>query len=233
MLRLFTYQIRTNKAGGASFSQLRHYFKWKKSLHPEASSVKDEQPWITYDAIDFLKDIIKPQWKIFEYGGGGSTLFFTKRSCEVVTVEHNQEWFELLTGILAKKGVANWKGNYVLPESGNLAATPDKANPEHYSSGDLPSQRLNYKKYVSAIDSYPQEYFDVILVDGRSRPSCIKHSIPKLKKGGYLILDNSDRPYYLTFLEKQLKEEFKCILSNTGASPYSREFTRTTIWQRN
>lgn len=38
--------------------------------------------------------------------------------------------------------------------------------------------------------------FDIIIVDGRDRVKCIESSIPKLKSGGWLILDNSERTYY-------------------------------------
>ena len=38
---------------------------------------------------------------------------------------------------------------------------------------------------------------EVIVVDGRARASCMFQSISKLRPGGMLILDNSDRSYYL------------------------------------
>lgn len=39
-------------------------------------------------------------------------------------------------------------------------------------------------------------YFDICIVDGRDRAKCIKESIPKVKSGGILVLDNSEREYY-------------------------------------
>ena len=50
--------------------------------------------------------------------------------------------------------------------------------------------------YASVIDRFPDGYFGLVFVDGRSRPSCVKHSIPKIKSGGFLILDDADRNYY-------------------------------------
>lgn len=232
MLRQFLYQIKLNRDNGSDYFQLKHYFKWKNSLKEGASSVKDEQPWITYDAITFLDKHVNLNSSVFEYGGGGSTLFFTKRAREVVTAEHNKEWFELLEKMLSAKNITNWKGNYILPESGNLVSSPDPANPEHYSSADIPSKNFNYKNYASAIDVYTDEYFDFILVDGRSRPSCMQHAITKLKKGGYLLLDNSERKYYLQMMQKIIDSQFECVLGNSGASPYSNEFTQTTIWKK-
>lgn len=51
-------------------------------------------PWITYPAIEFLKRRIKPDMSVFEYGAGGSTLWWAKHVREVVSVEHDVEWFQ-------------------------------------------------------------------------------------------------------------------------------------------
>ena len=38
--------------------------------------------------------------------------------------------------------------------------------------------------------------FDIVLIDGRDRVRCAKNAISKLKSGGILIWDDSDRGYY-------------------------------------
>ena len=210
----------------------KYFFRWRKCLEPGASSVKDEQPWITFKAIDFLDSNLKSTDKVFEYGGGGSTLFFAKRVADIVTVEHNEEWFKILSETIAQKNIKGWKGNFVLPVKGDLVVPPDFANPEHYSADDVPSYGYNYKDYVSVIDAYADDYFDCVIVDGRSRPACIKHSISKIKKGGFLVLDNSDRKYYLTQTESLLADKFDKIIGDFGPSPYAQVFTHTTIWKK-
>jgi hypothetical protein len=47
-------------------------------------------------------------------------------------------------------------------------------------------------EYVQAIDVHPDHIFDLVLVDGRARTECIRHAIPKIKPGAYLMLDNSN-----------------------------------------
>lgn len=227
-LKLYLAEVKKHKPAHA----FRYFFRWKNSLLNGASSVKDEQPWITFEAIDFLKTHLKSSDKVFEYGGGGSTLFFAKRVSEVVTVEHNEEWFKILSDVISQKQIKSWKGNFVLPEKGDLFTPPDFSDPVHYSADDANSVGYNYKKYVSVIDSYSENYFDCILIDGRSRPSCLKHSLPKLKKGGYLVLDNSDRAYYLTKTAGLLEVNYKKILGGYAPSPYAEVFTHTTIWQK-
>ena len=53
----------------------------------------DPVPWLTYPAIEFLAARVKPEWRVFEYGAGSSTLWWAKRVREVVSVEHDPEWF--------------------------------------------------------------------------------------------------------------------------------------------
>lgn len=229
MIIFFLKQIYAYKSG---LSGLKYYFRWKSSMAKSASSVKDEQPWISFRSIDFLKTILNKNSRVFEYGGGGSTLFFVKSAAEVVTVEHNKEWFAILSDVVKIKSISNWQGNLILAEKGDLVAVADKANPDHFSSGDIGSFGFNYKKYVTHIDQFPDLHFDIISVDGRSRASCIKHAIPKVKVGGYLLVDNSDRDYYLTAFDEVLIREFFVVIDGFGPTPYSKDFTRTTIWKK-
>jgi hypothetical protein len=209
-----------------------YFFRWLKCLEPGASSIKGEQPWMVFRAIDFLDANLKSTDKVFEYGGGGSTLFLVKRVAEVVTVEHNEEWFNVLSEIIFRKNIQCWKGHFVLPVKGDLVNPPDFANPEHYSSDDVPSYGFNYKGYVSVIDAFPDDYFECVIVDGRSRPACLKHSVSKIKKGGFLVLDNSDREYYLSQTQILLSDKFEKIFGAFGPSPYLQLFTHTTIWRK-
>lgn len=230
---MFVFFLKQFYGTGAPVSGVKYFSRWKNSLKEGASSVRDEQPWITFPVIDKLDAILTKSSCVFEYGGGGSTLFFANRVKEVITVEHNKEWYAILTKIVKDKSIANWNGNLIEAGTGDLFPQADKANPDHYSSGDQPSKGKNYADYVKCIDKYEDNSFDLVSVDGRSRPSCIKHAIPKIKKGGYLLLDNSDRSYYLSFFKEQLKKEFTVIIDEMGPSPYSKYFTKTSIWKKN
>jgi hypothetical protein len=50
-------------------------------------------PWVTYSFIDFIKDRLNKQQTVFEYGSGSSTLFYARRVSRVVSVEHDENWF--------------------------------------------------------------------------------------------------------------------------------------------
>ena len=53
-------------------------------------------PWLTYPMIELLNERLHDGLKVFEYGGGHSTLYFGPRVAEVVTVEHDRQWYEQL-----------------------------------------------------------------------------------------------------------------------------------------
>jgi hypothetical protein len=206
-----------------------YYDTWKSSQTPGRSTMTDEVPWLTYEAIDFLNRYLNKSMHVFEFGGGGSTVYFAKNAGQVVTVEHDADWFRDMSVAIAKKGVTNWNGNLVTAEDGGSGSIAD---PDAYVSDDENFQGKNFKKYASFIDQFENESFDIIVVDGRARPSCTKHAIPKLKKGGWLIIDNSDREYYFTAFRDILEKQFEVVSNQKGPAPYCTWFTQTGIWRK-
>ncbi|SFG60151.1 FkbM family methyltransferase [Pedobacter insulae] len=51
-------------------------------------------PWVTYSFIDFIKPRLTKDLTIFEYGSGNSTLFYAKNVRKVVSVEHDEAWYQ-------------------------------------------------------------------------------------------------------------------------------------------
>ncbi len=51
-------------------------------------------PWISYPAIRFLEERLRPSMKVFEYGSGNSTLWLSERVASVRSVEHDQAWYQ-------------------------------------------------------------------------------------------------------------------------------------------
>lgn len=130
------------------------------------------------------------------------------------------------------KSSKNWTGNLILPEKHSSTLNLDPSEPFHYYTNDEAYLDSTFKSYASHIDRFPDNYFDIVLVDGRSRPSCIWHCMPKIKAGGILVIDNSNRSYYFKALNKELNTGFKLIYNSKAASPYSNFFTQTGIWRK-
>lgn len=53
-------------------------------------------PWLTYPAIRFLAPRIRSDFAVFEFGAGGSTLWWAERVARVVAVEHNPVWLDVV-----------------------------------------------------------------------------------------------------------------------------------------
>jgi hypothetical protein len=51
-------------------------------------------PWVTYSFIDFIKERIKKEHIVFEFGSGNSTYFYAKYAKKVVSIEHDESWFK-------------------------------------------------------------------------------------------------------------------------------------------
>ncbi len=206
--------------------------RWIESFKGGRNSIEDEIPWINLIALEYLQNNLRPGYKVFEYGGGGSTLFFCKNVAEVVTVEHHKDWFEILTKKIREKGYNNWKGFFVEPELITDGRDRSKENPEDFVSGDISLSGFSFEKYVKTIDVFPNDYFDVVLVDGRARPSCIKQSISHVKKNGIVVIDNTERDYYLSYLKSLGLNSFK--IENDFYAPvnFTPDFTKTTILRK-
>lgn len=49
-------------------------------------------PWITLPATDFLDNLDLTGCRVFEFGGGASTAYFSRRGCQVAGVEMDVDW---------------------------------------------------------------------------------------------------------------------------------------------
>lgn len=67
---------------------------WFRSFHENAPVDADGKPvpWITYPALEFLRKRVLAGMSVFEYGSGGSTLWWASKVKEIVSVEHDKEW---------------------------------------------------------------------------------------------------------------------------------------------
>lgn len=150
-------------------------------------------PWLPYQATAFI-NYISPD-TIFEWGAGGSTIFFLQRGARVVSIEHDERWATEVGQSIGSMTIRfNNYSSFTIPyEPGDIG--PDYSNPAHYKSYDTRLPPANFKNYCSFIDNYEQ--FDLILVDGRARASCLAHAVSHVKSGGWLVLDNSERDWYL------------------------------------
>lgn len=85
ILKIFTPIIRILGEKGYG-----HSVHFHESIDAQGNPI----PWITYPAIDYFRGLDFRDKRLFEFGAGFSTLFWTKLFKEVVSVEHDKTWHD-------------------------------------------------------------------------------------------------------------------------------------------
>ena len=84
--------------------------------------------------------------------------------------------------------------------------------------------------FATTITAFPDESFDLVLVDGQDeRVGCVESAAPKLKRGGLLVLDDSDRPEYRR-VDRVLESWPRRVF--IGLKPYPLTASETAIYRR-
>lgn len=219
---------------------------WKRSkvnyLHPKDNSLKylryrvlrpllklkykayrkpvDSTPWLSPVSIEFFREYLNGTQTGAEFGSGSSTVFFAPRSKHFVSVEHYKPWFDKVTNLLKERKISNVDYLFVEKQEPDSTLSTAEMFPGISGLEDY-EYRKDYVNYFQALDAYPDEYFDFILVDGRARPECVFSSLPKLKSGGLMILDNSERARYKVVFS--YLETWEMVNTTNG-------LTDTTFW---
>jgi|SRR3989304_3283795 len=206
---------------------VKYTITWLTSnLMPGRSSLQDEEVWVTFEAKKWLEEFLTPNMVVFEYGSGGSTIFFSKRVKKLISVEHDSVWYQLVSDILKEKNISNCEYLLLEPQLTH-DGKPDFTNPWSFASSEYPC--MSFKAYVKSIDAFPDESFNLVFIDGRARPSCILYALNKVHPEGFIMLDNSERDYYLA--GKELLADWKRI-DFFGPGPYGRYFWQTSVWRK-
>jgi hypothetical protein len=207
---LFAYRAK-NLAQMAAFmtahpTEISMLPRW---IRQRRSSLLDIRvPWWPYRAAAYVAQHLPLTAHVFEFGGGGSTLWLEDLGAKVTTVEHDENWFKALQRVVS-------------PRTRLLFRPP-------VTGGRLQDQ-WNFDHYVAAIDEVSANSLDLVIVDGRSRLASVLRSIEKIKPGGILLLDDSDRPRY---------QEAHTLLAGwyhthiRGLKPGDSVISQTSIWQR-
>ena len=212
-------------------SLLTQFLPWRASLAQGRSPIDDEWPWLTFGAIRRIGQLLSPGFGVFEYGAGGSTLYFLRSGASVVTVEHDPLWLARVADVVTRKSYGSWVPLALPPvmRPGAEAAAPE--DPQGYVSSGEEFRGMSFETYATAIDAYQNDSFDLVLVDGRARPSCGKHAVPKVKPGGYLVLDNAERAIYSWIHEELARKRWQAE-HFYGPGPYNRGFWQTSVYRR-
>lgn len=157
-------------------------------------------PFFTYSIIDFLADRLPSDAKVFEFGSGFSSVWFSKKCGQVTSVEHDVTWYERI--------------QKMLPAHAEVRHVP-------LDSGE------DYQKAVCLAEGK----IDVLVVDGRRRVACIRHSLDRLSERGVIIVDDWERVRYHE-IEPVLSEAGWRMIPFSGLKPCGYAESVTAIFYR-
>lgn len=202
---------------------LKYFSRWKRLRGQMSEILNKEIPWLPFETSDWLESLLNKNMFVFEWGSGGSTLFLLNKVKELVSVEHDKQWFEKMR----KKLLLKHKNfHYLLREPIRERRITDKVVGAFRSSS---YPKHSFEKYSKVISSWEDNYFDLVIVDGRARNSCIFEAIPKINNNGYLLLDNSEREEYnegIKLLKDWKRRDFY------GPGPFNDYFWQASIFQK-
>ena len=184
---------------------LSSFARIPKALWYRLSGKYKFMPWIVPETVSWLEKNMREEWQVFEFGSGWSTIWYAKHCRHIVSVEDNAGWNQVVEGRVKDQGVKNCELR--------LASLND---------------------FISIISSFPNDYFDLIIIDSSEeqknlRIEALEASMSKVRPGGYILLDDSDRPQN-TVLPHSLDDWG--VLRFVGIKPFPLMAIETSIFQR-
>ena len=166
----------------------RHWLQSLLAIYDIDALIRLDVPWWTYDAIGKVEAFLqaRPNARVFEWGSGASTVWLAKRAGSVVSIDHDAPWVEFSAPRLAEQGNAQ------------VELVPADARPDpdpQFLSGKPGYAGQTFRAYVDAIERH-EGLFDLIVIDGRTRATCLEKAVGRLAQGGLIVFDNSHRSRY-------------------------------------
>lgn len=168
-------------------------------------------PWIAYDAIAALDQFLTSEMTVFEFGSGGSTLFFADRCKSVTAIEDEPGWAAQMCERVA-----------TLPNV-TLRHCPT-VHP--YKTRDIAA--FEASDFLRSIDGVSA---DVILVDNgdewtlprKRREICFERAESHVRPGGVIVLDDA-------WAYRGIRSKAKRHLSFRGLGPCRTGATQTDLY---
>ncbi|HCM1204906.1 TPA: hypothetical protein N2883_004582, partial [Vibrio parahaemolyticus] len=179
---------------------------WLRSAEELAPVTPDGEPlpWWTIPGTEFVKGILSRQWRVFEYGCGNSTLWWSKHVSQVIAVDHDEQWVEKIKPNIKTPHAVLYSGlGSSASECAIQQAQPylNRKRREEFGYDDDKMTRrglndVDFIDYADAINRVGGK-FDCIIIDGMARRLCAEFAVSRLNDHGIIIFDNSNRSDYL------------------------------------
>lgn len=187
-----------------SFKHWTIHYLFDRMVEKAYRSKNPDLPWLAPAANEFLSGYLKPSDTMLEFGSGRSTLWFCSKVAHITSVEHDPVWYEKISNLLKDRQIKNV--TYLLHPKQEIS---------------IPAANTSY---VNAARTIAPQSLDVVLVDGTYRAQCVLVSLPLLKPGSLLVIDNVNRylpstshaPNSRTFNQGPIDEEWQQVAEKIG-----------------
>lgn len=166
-----------------------------------------DEPWIAQGAVRFCERVLDRSMRGLEWGSGRSTSWFGRRLGHLTSVEHNRAWYEQVSGRL--RDLKNVDYRFVPLD--------------HPESDPTPASYPVVPRYVAVAHEFDDGALDLVVIDGHYRQACVLAALPKLKSGGLLLVDNTNR---MPDAEWGVPSAFRLVHRSENV------MTETSIWQK-
>jgi hypothetical protein len=124
-----------------------------------------------------------------------------------------------------------WALEVAAPEPDPSTRPLDPSDPGAYVSASPAFLGFSFRRFAQLIDRFDADSFDMVLVTGRARPSCLLHALPKVRLGGVLVLDHAERSWYQPALRLASPDRW-AREDHRGPGPYAARFWETAVLRR-
>ena len=130
------------------------------------------QPFLSAVANEYFESLLTPDSIVCEYGAGKGTIWLAQRVKRVISIEHDPVWLHSIQQALDEREL-----------EAELHLIAPSASCDAKAAGE---------EYTTFIQRFPDEYFDIIFLDGwrPSRSLAPSYARDKVKSSGWIIVDN-------------------------------------------
>ena len=210
---------------------------WFESLDGIPRNKEGLVPWITYPAFRQLQRTVKPDAKVFEFGCGGSSLWWASHAAEVTSVEHDAAWaarvaeaappnLKIITRVMDESCSTERQAmvTQFFADPPQLPLSPDAGH--NIMHGLLCRE---FVAYATEICAFEKQGFDVVVVDGMARALTAWLAAQYVKPHGVIVFDNTDRWQY-NGAYKLLSEAGFRRVDYYGPGPVNRQEWCTSLF---
>lgn len=188
----------------------RELGEWVRSRGADGMELRS--PWWPFMAVNEVRRRLPSSATVLEYGGGGSTAWLEDLGASVLVIEHNSDWADRLKESLASDRV---EVRFIPPQvNGSVVSAAEDGF---------------FDDYVAEVEAVSDGTLDLVIVDGRARVACGLAAASKVRVGGMLLLDDSDRVRYASLHEELAtwpRQDF------VGVKGGQLGLAQTSVWTR-